>query len=174
MDPTASRIPLITARDELDATGRVVFDRIVKSRGAMLRPFELLLHSPAMAGKVAELGHVIRFGSHLTDADRELITLATGRAHGCAYVWESHLEAARMAGVEPATIAALESDGRSLGGRAAALVAFVDELCETSSVTDGTFRAAHDLIGTAATVELALTVGYYSMLGSTMSACGAC
>ena len=77
-----TRIPLISARDELDSDGRVVFDRIVESRGTILRPFEVLLHTPAMADKVAALGHVIRFESHLTDADRELVTLATGRAHG--------------------------------------------------------------------------------------------
>ena len=46
----------------------------------LLRPFEVLLHSPSMAEAVAELGHVVRFGSHLADADRELVTLATGRA----------------------------------------------------------------------------------------------
>ncbi|MGZ8583677.1 MAG: carboxymuconolactone decarboxylase family protein, partial [Actinomycetota bacterium] len=110
-----SRIPLITARDDLDAGGRVAFDRIVESRGSILRPFEVLLHAPAMAERVAELGHVVRFESHLTDADRELVTLATGRAHGCAFVWGSHLEAARAAGVGPDTIAALEADGRDLG-----------------------------------------------------------
>jgi AhpD family alkylhydroperoxidase len=169
-----SRIPLITARDDLDAGGRVVFDRIVESRGTILRPFEVLLHAPAMADKVAELGHVVRFESHLTDADRELVTLATGRAHGCAFVWESHLESARAAGIEPDTIAALEGDGGELGTREAALVSFVNELCDTSSVSDEGFRAAHDLVGTPGMVELALTVGYYTMLGYTMSACGAC
>ncbi|MGZ8631848.1 MAG: carboxymuconolactone decarboxylase family protein [Actinomycetota bacterium] len=169
-----SRIPLITARDDLDAGGRVAFDRIVESRGSILRPFAVLLHAPAMAERVAELGHVVRFESHLTDADRELVTLATGRAHGCAFVWGSHLEAARAAGVGPDTIAALEADGRDLGEREAALVSFVNELCETSSVSDATFRAAHDLIGTTATIELVLTIGYYTMLGYTMSACGTC
>jgi 4-carboxymuconolactone decarboxylase len=169
-----SRIPLITARDELDGGGRAVFDRIVKSRGTVLRPFEVLLHSPAMADKVAALGHVIRFESHLTDADRELVTLATGRAHGCAFVWESHLESARKAGIEPDTISALEGDGGGLGTREATLVSFVNELCDASSVSDESFHAAHQLVGTSGMVELAVTVGYYTMLGYTMSACGAC
>lgn len=169
-----SRMPLITSRDELDADGRLVFDRIVESRGAILRPYQVLLHTPAMADKVAALGHVVRFESHLTDADRELVTLATGRAHGCAFVWDSHLEAARAAGIEPAVIAALAGDGGALGAREATFVSFVNELCETSSITDETFRAAHDLVGTSGMVELALTVGYYTMLGYAMSACGAC
>ncbi|MEO8422909.1 MAG: carboxymuconolactone decarboxylase family protein [Actinomycetota bacterium] len=169
-----SRIPLITARDELDASGQVVFDRIVESRGTILRPFEVLLHAPAIADKVAALGLVVRSGSDLTDADRELVTLATGRAHGCAFVWQSHLESARGAGIEPDTIAALEGDGSGLGTREATLVSFVNELCATSSVSDEIFRAAHELVGTSGAVELSLTVGYYTMLGYTMSACGAC
>jgi 4-carboxymuconolactone decarboxylase len=169
-----SRIPLVTRREELDTDGRVVFDRIVASRGTTLRPFEVLLHAPAMADKVAELGHVVRCESELTDADRELVTLATGRAHSCGFVWESHLEAARAAGIEADTIAALDGDGGELGAREATLVSFVNELCGTSSVSNETFRAAHDLVGTSGTVELALTVGYYTMLGYTMSACGAC
>jgi 4-carboxymuconolactone decarboxylase len=169
-----SRIPLITTPEELDAGGRLVFERIVESRGTILRPFEVLLHSPAMADKVAELGGVVRSASHLADADRELVTMATGRAHGCAFVWESHLEAARKAGIETDTIAALQGDGSGLGVREAALVSLVNELCETSAVSVETFRAAHDLVGTAGMVELVLTVGYYTMLGYTMSAMEAC
>jgi len=169
-----SRVPLITSRDELDEDGRIVFDRIVESRGAMLRPFEVLLHAPAMADNVAALGHVVRFESRLTDADRELVTLVTGRAQRCAFVWESHLEAARAAGIGPNTIAALEGDGSGLGARETTLVSFVNELCETSSVSDERFRAVHDLLGPSATVELVLTVGYYTMMGYVMSACGAC
>jgi 4-carboxymuconolactone decarboxylase len=169
-----SRVPLVTARDGLDADGRAVFDRIVASRGALLRPFEVLLHAPALADAAAALGHVVRTGSGLRDADREVITLATGRALGCAFVWDSHLESARAAGLDPATIEAVEQGGAGLGTREATLVSFVRELCGTSAVSDVTFRAAHDLLGTAGVVEMSLTIGYYTMLGYTMGAVDAC
>ncbi len=169
-----SRIPLIAARDALDADGQAVFDRIVESRGALLRPFEVLLHSPSMAEAVAELGHVVRFGSHLADADRELVTLATGRAHGCAFIWESHLESARAAGVGVDTIEALERGGEGLGPREAALVALVNDLRESSGVSDQAYRSAHELVGTQGMVELVLTTGYYSMLAYAMRAFDAC
>ena len=171
-----SRIPLVTSRDGLDAEAQLVFDRIVASRGTVLRPFEVLLHAPAIADAVAALGHVVRTGSGLGDADRELITLATGRALGCAFVWDSHLESARAAGVDPATIEALEREeaGAALGAREATLVAFVRELCATAAVSDDTFRAVHEVLGTTAVVEMALTIGYYTMLGYTMGAVDAC
>ncbi|HEY6568080.1 MAG TPA: carboxymuconolactone decarboxylase family protein [Actinomycetota bacterium] len=165
------RIPPITERRLLDPEGQVVFDRIVESRGSVLRPFELLMHSPAMADKVADLGHVIRFDSHLADADRELVTLATGRAHGCTFVWESHLETARTAGIDPEALLAADE---TLSAREKTLVAFVDELCATGAVSDATFQAVDDLVGTQGIVELILTVGYYTMLAYTMSASGAC
>jgi len=174
MDPGEPRIPLLTDRDALDAEGRAVFDRVVEGRGAMLRPFELLLHAPATAERVAALGHAIRFDSRLTDVDRELATLATGRARDCAFVWESHLDSAMAAGVTPATIVALESGSSDLGTHEAGLVEFVGELCRTGSVGDDTFRAVHEALGDGATVDLAVTVGYYSMLALTMGACRAC
>lgn len=168
-----ARIPLITDRDELDAEGRDAFDRIAESRGELLRPFEVLLHAPAAAARVAELGHVVRFESHLPDRDRELATLATGRALGCGFVWESHLDAARASGIGPGTLTALER-GEDLAGRDGILVAFVRELCGAGAVSERTFRAANELLGTPGTVELALTVGYYTMLGYVMGACEAC
>jgi 4-carboxymuconolactone decarboxylase len=165
---------LVSARDGLDVGGQVVFDRIVASRGSVLRPFQVLLHAPALADAVGKLGHVVRTGSGLRDTDREVITLATGRELACAFVWDSHLESARAAGVDPATIEALGHGGAGLGGREATLVAFVRELCGTSAVSDDTFRAAHDLLGTTGVVEMALTIGYYTMLGYTMGAVDAC
>ena len=174
MEPGEPRIPLITDREALDGPGRAAFDRIVESRGAMLRPFELLLHSPGMAERVAELGHAIRFDSRLSDADRELATLAAGRATGCAFVWESHLGSARAAGVDEETIVALETGSSGLPARAADIVAFVRGVCGPEPASDETFRAAHDRLGDDAMVELALTVGYYSMLALTMRAFRAC
>jgi 4-carboxymuconolactone decarboxylase len=168
------RIALITTTDGLDAEARSAYERIAESRGEVTRPFQVLLHTPAMALRVAELGHVVRFESHLPDADRELVTLATGQALGCSFVWESHLRSAIAAGVAPATVSALEGDRGGLGGRESVLVAFVDELCGPGTVSDATFAAAHALLDARGTVELALTVAYYTMLARIMGACGAC
>ena len=171
--PRAPRVAPITERASLDDGGRAVFDRIVTSRGALLRPFEVLLHAPAMAERVAALGHVVRFGSGLHDADREIATLATGRAHDCGFIWASHVEAARAAGVASETIDALERR-EPIDGRAGVLVGFVDELCAASSVSDETFATARELLGTEGVVELVVTVGYYTMLSFVMGAAGTC
>lgn len=169
-----ARIPLITSRDELGVEAQGVFDQIMKSRGEVSRPFEVLLHAPAAARKVAELGHIVRSESQLSPADRELVTVATGRAHGCAFVWESHRDAARAAGIDPDRIAASGDDGRDLSDRQRTLVSFVNELCSGGSISQETFGAAVEIVGTVGVVELVVTVGYYTMLSYVMSGLEAC
>lgn len=168
------RLDLITTADNLPPDARAAADRIVESRGEISRPFQLLLHSPALAERVAELGHLVRFGSSVRESDRELVTLATGRALGCAFVWESHLDAAAAAGVPAETIETLERDPTSLGSRERVLVSFVDELCGTATVSDGTFDALRQLLEPPQIVELTTTVGYYTMLAYVMGASDAC
>ena len=169
-----TRLDPITTAENLPPDARAALDRIVQSRGEVTRPFQLLLHAPALAERVAELGHLVRFGSSLTDHDRELVTLATGRALGCAFVWESHLDAAAAAGVPAETIEMLEQGPASLESRERVLVSFVDELCGTGAVSEGTFGAVRELLEPPEIVELATTVGYYTMLAYVMGACDAC
>lgn len=169
-----SRIDLITAPTELPAGTRAVAERIVETRGEVSRPFQVLLHAPALAERVAELGHVVRSGSTLADADRELATLATGVAVGCGFVWTSHLESAATAGLSGQTIEALRGDRAGLGPREMTIAAFVEELCAEGTVSADSFAAAHELLGTPGLVELATTVGYYTMLARVMAAFDAC
>ena len=169
-----TRVDLLDDEHDLTPEARTVAERIAESRGEVSRPFQLLLHSPAMAERVAELGHLVRSGSSVTDADRELVTLATGRAIGCSFVWESHLHAATMAGISEESIASLQRDPAGLAERERTLVSFVDELSGTRAVSDATFDAARDILGVTGVIELALTIGYYTMMGSVMGACDAC
>lgn len=169
------RVPLIEQKEGLDEASAEVFEWVVASRGKMIRPFEVLLHTPQLAQKVAELGHVVRYESALDPADRELAILSTGRALGCGFVWDSHQEPAARAGVRPEVVEALEHGSmQALAPDEATIVAFAFQLCNTSAVDDETFNRAHRRLGDQGVVELALTVGYYTMLGFAMSAAGAC
>lgn len=169
-----ARVPLITERSGLSPEQVETFDRIVSSRGAMIRPFQVLMHTPEIAGRVAELGHVIRFESGIAAADRELAIITAGRALGCAFVWESHDGAAREAGVRTEALEILAGGAGVLSEREQVVVDFVAGLCTNGSVPDEVFERIRELLSTAGVVELAATVGYYTMLGFTMSACAAC
>lgn len=171
-----ARIPLITRRsEELTAEQAETFDWVVGSRGRMIRPFEVLLHAPATARLVAELGAQIRFASSLSDHDRELVIIAVGRTQGCAFQWHSHRPLAEAVGVRSAVIAHLDTGADAdLTATEALLIGFVRELCADGTVGEATFEAARRHLGDAGVVELCTTVGYYTMLGYVMGACDAC
>jgi 4-carboxymuconolactone decarboxylase len=169
-------VRLITEKtDDLTPEQQATYDWVVESRGAMIRPYEVMLHAPGIAQPMAELGAKVRYESSLSDHDRELVILATAVAHGCGFEWESHEPLARKAGVSEEVIAFLQG-GRApqLSASERALIGFVRELCESSGVSDETFGAAAVLLGESGVVELSATVGYYTMLAFVMGSCGAC
>src|SRR5204863_375392 len=60
-----ARLPSITSKDQVAAKDRDTFDSIVASRGAVQGPFTMFLHSPEVAGRVADLGAYVRFEGSL-------------------------------------------------------------------------------------------------------------
>lgn len=170
-----ARVKLHSDRnEELTPEQQETFDWVVESRGSMIRPFQVLLHSPGVARHVAELGAKLRFESELSDHDRELVIMTAATRHGCAFEWDSHLPLAREAGVREEVIEHLRGSDRELTETERLLVAFVQELCDSSTVSAERFEQARGLLGETGVVELCATIGYYTMLGFVMGACDAC
>jgi 4-carboxymuconolactone decarboxylase len=171
-----ARVPLIDDSTEgLDPAQRRLVDAIVATRGAMIRPFEVLAHTPVLGKAVAEVGALLRYGSSLDDHDRELLILATGTAHGCAFVWDSHVDLARAAGVRAAVLDWLRDGGRpDLTDREELIVGTARELAEASTVSASRFSRLQGAFGDAGAIELVTTVGYYTMLAYVMRATDAC
>ena len=169
-----ARIDLITRKDGLAPEQARLFDWIVESRGVLVRPFQVLLHAPEHAEHIARLGHVVRFESGLDGADRELAILATGRVHGCRYVWDTHLDIARREGVRPDAIAHLDGGEADLTGRETAILDMVGEMCSLSSLSEATFARVEAELGAQGVVELSVLVGYYTLLGYAMATFDVC
>ncbi len=169
------RIPLLTSKDGLSEQQQQVFDWVVESRGKMLRPYEVLLHTPGLAQPAAELGHQIRYEGQLSGHDRELAIITAAKVHDCAFEWDSHVGLAREAGVSETAISYLESGAGELTAGEDVIVGFVRELCESSDVSDSRFSAAADALGgSGPVVELSALVGYYTFLGYVMKVANAC
>jgi 4-carboxymuconolactone decarboxylase len=171
-----ARIPLITENGpHLDEEQSTTFDWVVESRGRMIRPFEVLLHTPDIARSVAELGAKIRFASALPDADRELVILTVGVTHGCAFVWDSHIDLARSVGVREEATSALQGGSEAgLTDQEVLLIGTTRSLCRTGGVSDEQFEGLVALYGERGAVDYCATVGYYTMLGFVMGAAQAC
>lgn len=169
-----ARIELIDGKEGLGPEQAELYDWIVNSRGTLVRPFQVLLHAPRQAEHLARLGHVVRFESGLSGADREMAILATGRAHGCEYIWDTHVGIARREGVRPEVLAHLDGTPGDLSAREAAILDTVRQLCESSSLSEPTFARIEAELGTAGAIELSVLVGYYTMLGYAMAMFDVC
>lgn len=167
-----SRMRMLTTKDVLPEAAHQTFDAIATSRGRVGGPFAVLLHSPEVAARTAHLGAYIRFESALAPATRELATIATAHECRCAYEWGAHERQAREAGLDPAAIEAVASDG-PLDGLApldALVIRFVRDLVTRHEVDDATFAEVHAHFGEQGVAELTATIGYYSMLACVLNA----
>jgi 4-carboxymuconolactone decarboxylase len=167
-----ARVPLVDSRAGLTPGQQEVWDRIAKSRGRVAGPFGVLLHSPEIARRTADLGSYIRFESALGPADRELAVLTAARAMDCAYEWGAHVPEAVKAGVRREAIEAI-GERRAPAGLTpdeAQIVAYVTQLLGRHRVDEPTFAALRARLGLEALVELTATVGYYGMLACTLNA----
>ena len=61
--------------DALTPDARQVYDKITAKRGAVRGPFASLMHHPALAERVGDLGEYLRFGATLPGDIRELAIL---------------------------------------------------------------------------------------------------
>ena len=133
-----ARIPLIQKKDEVPAEHHAAFDAIAQSRGRIVGPFGVLLHSPEVAKRAAHLGAYLRFESALSGVERELVILTTARAMDCRFEWAAHAPLATKAGVRAAAIAAIR-DRRAPAGLTAAeaeIVQYVTALLRAHRVDD--------------------------------------
>jgi 4-carboxymuconolactone decarboxylase len=159
-------------REDLDAEGRAVYDRIAGTRGATRGPYGVLLHHPALADRVAALGEQLRFRSTLPGPDRELAILAAGREAEAPYEWAAHEPIALREGTRPEAIAAVReirpTDG--LLPREAVIVDTVRALYRRRGLTTAEFVRAERELGRRGLVELVTLAGYYGMIAGVLNA----
>src|SRR5205823_5793293 len=82
-------------------------DAIVKSRGGIHGPFNVFLHSPEIAGRVAHLGAYVRFEGSLDMRVRVLAAMTVAREFDAVYVWGAQTGNARKQNMPESTIAAI-------------------------------------------------------------------
>ena len=167
-----ARIPQISAREDVPADKRDIFDAIAGSRGSVRGPFPTLLNSPEVAGRVAHLGTYLRYESTLSAEHRELAIITTARELDCDFEWGPHVTLAREAGVREEAIQVVANRGalELLGEDEARIVKYGRELLRDHRVSDETFEAAKTRFGNQGVTELTATMGYYAMLAYGLNA----
>jgi 4-carboxymuconolactone decarboxylase len=155
---------------ELGTDAQRSLEAIAAERGRVPSLFHVLLRSPLSAQRAAELGAQLRFHSRLADDRRELVILATARHLGCDYEWSIHRPLALDAGVDDATLAALEAGREPALDAYLVLTRYTRQLLDERRVDDHTFDACHAMLGDEGIIDLTLTVGYYAMLAGVVGA----
>jgi len=160
-----ARVPYVT-RDELNAEGQAIYDRIRQDRNApeVGRQFRALLHSPQATGYLTSLGAQLRFQSAMPENLKELAIILLAREWNSGIEWTGHAVLAARAGVSPASIEAIRTRQapEGLTTPEQVIARFVHQLLRHKEVPDEVFAAAHTLLGTQGVVDLALTCSYYT------------
>jgi 4-carboxymuconolactone decarboxylase len=160
-----ARVPYVT-RDELDAEGQEIYDRIRRDRNApeVGLQFRALLHSPRAAGHLTSLGAQLRFQSAMPENLKELAIILVAREWNSAIEWTGHAVLAARAGVSAASIEAIRTGKapEELTEPEQVIARVVQQLLRQKTVSDELFAAAQELLGTRGVVDLALTCSYYT------------
>jgi 4-carboxymuconolactone decarboxylase len=154
------------------------FEPVLKKRleelwGTPPNLYKALANHPAIIAAWAEFANTLRHGSNTPRALRELVILRGAQLVRSEYEWAQHLRMARKAGVREAQIAALASwrtssefDPRE---RAALMLA---EAVTEGRVSDDVYREVARHFDHQDYVELAVTAGFYAMVGRVLDAMG--
>ncbi|HEY7270506.1 MAG TPA: carboxymuconolactone decarboxylase family protein [Dehalococcoidia bacterium] len=167
-----ARVTEIRDKSQLAAEAHPVFDGIVASRGGIVGPFPVLLHSPEAAAGVSALGHYLRFGTGLSDVERELAILTAARENNAAVEWAGHVRLGKQAGVREEAIDLIGRNGplSELLPDEALIVDYGRQILRTKRVSKETFDAARKRFGDKVLVDLTALLGYYAMIAATLNA----
>jgi len=165
-----ARVPYID-REELDAEGQEIYDRIRRDRNAdkVGLQFRALLNSPKAASYLTSMGAELRFRSALPENLKEFAIIVVAREWSSDIEWTAHAALAAKAGVSAASIEAVRTGGTSkaqttLTADEQLIVRFVHQLSRDKILTDEVFFAAQKLLGTRGVVDLTLTCSYYTAI----------
>jgi hypothetical protein len=157
---------------DLDARARKALDATPFS----INLFRMLAHAPALIGPALRLGRAILSEMTLDPRLRELAILRAATLSGTDYERYHHETVARINGIGEAKIAATAETTRggphegALDATETLIVGAVDEILTRDRPSPSTMTALTAELGAAGTVELILTVGYYTMLGQLIRA----
>ena len=166
-----SRLPPIDSNDLSPEQQRVAADIVAGPRGEVRGPFIPLLHNAKAADAVQRMGSFLRFDGTLPAALREMVILMVARHWSAQYEWFAHHRIALEAGLDPTIADAISrSENPSLADHTYARVYdFVTELHRDHQVSDATFAAVHEALGSEQVVELVVLCGHYNLVSMVLN-----
>jgi putative methionine-R-sulfoxide reductase with GAF domain/alkylhydroperoxidase family enzyme len=176
IDPESGcRLPL-PRRDDLDAEGQRVYDRLADPDGGTLRglrgPGGIQLHSPELSRRSRPVNHYLRYESGLSGRVRELAILATAREHDSQFEWAAHEPAALAEGISPEVIDIIRWRGSTaaLAEPDAIVIDLAREMFAARQVSPPTYARALQQFGARQLVDLVALMGNYASTAALLTA----
>jgi 4-carboxymuconolactone decarboxylase len=151
--------------EELSPEQKRVHEEIAGPRQGTVRgPFAVWMHIPRIADAANRFGNSLRLQGALDRRLFELAILVIARHWSAQYEWFVHEKAAREVGVADAVIEAVRERRVPDFARGDERLVYevVNELHETRTLGDATYRRAVDGLGLEGLIELITTVGFYT------------
>ena len=167
-----ARVPLITSKDQIAPEHHATADAIIGSRGALSGPFQVFLHSPEIAGRIAHLGTLVRFEGSLDFRVRVLAAMVVAREFEALYVWGAQSGGARRQNVPESTISAIRDNARLTGvpPEDAMIIEYTRTLLRQHRIPAAMDQAMRARFGNDQMIQLTGAIGYYSLLSMTVNA----
>ncbi|HEY8611814.1 MAG TPA: hypothetical protein VIL69_11050 [Roseomonas sp.] len=171
--PEEPPLPLLPPADPTtDPRLAALFDRVAASRGWVSNAMKSFAHAPEGLNLFSALGHYGRYGTALTELQRELVILLVGR--GVPYAWAHHVPLGLQAGLTQAQIDAIQAGQvpESLSDADRSLCSYV--LCflagqgTSSSIAEPLLRH----FSPRQVTDITLLAAYYLALGNSILALG--
>ncbi len=150
--------------DQLNAEQRALYDSIAAvGRSAARGPFSVMLRSPAIGEKFADLVTFFHSETGMKMAHKELAILTIARLHTAQYEWHAHEKRALDSGVPGSVVEALRRrETPDFADPELALVhALTTEIIETRALGDETYASAVAAWGEDSVVELISQIATY-------------
>ncbi len=142
-------------------------------KSADLNVSRMLAGTGDMSYGFITLVHAIFGTKGIDDKMREVIALRTAKLLHTPYQWQQHATMGKNAGLTPAEINALTTDGTvsGLSGDYLLLVQATDELTMNAVLTDATLTSLQGRYGDEVTRKLVLTISFFNFLSRFLNGC---
>lgn len=156
----------------LDPAAQKVYERITAKRGKVRGPYAPLMHHPALAERVADLGEYLRFDATLPGDMRELAILITARHVAQPFEWVMHAAVAKKEGLPDDIVERVRTRGElsTLPARYVRAARVVQHVLARESVPQRLQDEMQQEVGVTGLVELVVLAGYYQAIAAVLFA----
>lgn len=157
--------------DKMDADFARYYEELARTGGRVGGPSIAYMRNPQFFRLNQAVGEAVRANS-LTPTERQIAVLTTVRHFGARFAWSVQAKNALSVGVDRATVDAINERRRpplTLPGEVAAWEV-ADQLAGKRTIDDATYAKAMAVLGEQRLVDLVITIGFFSMVGTTLRA----